>query len=469
MPIIRNTLGFKIVFCYILLFISGFSFLHFYGSSIIRNSVMNETHDMLKETGTVILQQHIDQEHYNEATIKSFESHIVVGAEAAKCRIMIVNMDGEILIDSDQQSQGKNVYSFDSDILHNTELNNVTLGDIITRPSITYTIPIANRAYLKGYIILSATMQYLDERASYYVNILDALFYTIMGVLVVVFFIIYIINTIPLRKLIRGAKGFSIRKQNPTIHIHSNDEYRDLAATLNVIGEEMSKFDEYQKRFIANISHDFRSPLTSIRGYAEALKDGTIPYENQEKYLDVILFETHRLNDLTSNLLQLNTFDKMDMVLDISTFDIHECIKKTADSLEGVALKKHIRFYLMFDLGESLLVKGDEGKIQQVLHNLMDNAIKFSGDHSQIEFRSKRRGERVYISVKDFGIGIPKGSISKVWERFYKTDLSRGKDKKGTGLGLCICKEIITAHGQKIDVVSTEGVGSEFTFTLEKA
>lgn len=119
--------------------------------------------------------------------------------------------------------------------------------------------------------------------------------------------------------------------------------------------------------------------------------------------------------------------------------------------------------------GKVLFVTGDVGKIQQVLYNLIDNAIKFSHNNSTITIETTEKNEKVFISVKDTGIGIPKDSIKKVWDRFYKSDYSRGKDKKGTGLGLTIVKEIIQAHNENIDVISTEGIGTEFIFSLPKS
>ena len=114
------------------------------------------------------------------------------------------------------------------------------------------------------------------------------------------------------------------------------------------------------------------------------------------------------------------------------------------------------------------MVNADEGKIHQVLYNLIDNAVKFSHSNSEVKICARKKGEKIFVSVKDYGIGIPKNSIGKIFDRFYKTDLSRGKDKKGTGLGLSISKEIINSHNQTINVVSTEGVGTEFIFTLKK-
>ena len=242
-----------------------------------------------------------------------------------------------------------------------------------------------------------------------------------------------------------------------------------MAKTLNVIGAELSKFDEYQRKFISNISHDFRSPLTSIQGYVQAMKDGVIPADNQEKYLDIILYETERLTKLTSNLIDMNNYDRDNIMLEQEAFDIHEAVKMTCESLEGTASNKKITFTYNFCEPEELLVYADKQKILQVLRNLCDNAIKFSHEESEICLHTFTKGEKVFISIKDSGIGIPREDLNLIWDRFYKTDLSRGKDKLGSGLGLAICREIINAHKQTIDVVSTVGVGSEFVFTLPKA
>jgi signal transduction histidine kinase len=245
-------------------------------------------------------------------------------------------------------------------------------------------------------------------------------------------------------------------------------EYRDLSVALSYMADEISKLDDYQKKFVANISHDFRSPLTSIKGYAEAIMDGTIPSDMQDKYLGIIVDETDRLNKLTSGLLELNRFDTKSTLLDIVSFDINQIIKKTAESFEGVCRSKKITLNLIFS-ATSTYVDADIGKIQQVLYNLIDNAIKFSHNNSEIKVSTEEKGDKVFISIKDYGIGIPRDSIKKIWDRFYKTDSSRGKDKKGTGLGLSISREIIQSHNENINVISTEGVGTEFIFTLAKS
>ena len=186
-----------------------------------------------------------------------------------------------------------------------------------------------------------------------------------------------------------------------------------------------------------------------------------------EKYLSVVLNETDRLTGLTNSLLTLNNLNTKGMILDRSNFDINQVIKNTSASFEGTCRQKLISIELVLT-GEEMFVNADLVKIQQVLYNLVDNAIKFSHKNSCIKIETIEKSNKLLVSVKDNGIGIPKDSVRLIWNRFYKTDLSRGKDRKGTGLGLSITKEIIQAHNENINVVSTEGVGTEFIFTLEK-
>jgi signal transduction histidine kinase len=272
----------------------------------------------------------------------------------------------------------------------------------------------------------------------------------------------------PLSRTVGVARHYAQGDFKPRCDIHADDEIQFIANTMNYMANELDTLEEDQRKFISNVSHDFRSPLTSIKGYVEAMLDGVIPPEMQNKYLNIILFETERLTKLTQGILDLNRFGHHGIMLDLADFDINHMIKNTILTFEGTCEKKGLSFDLVLT-GQELFVHGDMSKIQQVLYNLIDNATKFSNNDSAIKIETSIKNERVLISVKDYGIGIPADSIKKIWDRFYKTDLSRGKDKKGTGLGLAIVKEIIQAHGEHINVISTEGVGSEFIFTLPLA
>lgn len=309
----------------------------------------------------------------------------------------------------------------------------------------------------------SALVTYRDTLLeSVYITIL-VIFALSFSILIAFHFFVYR----PLRQITEVAQQYASGNLEYEIPVTSGDEIGYLSASLNYMSTQLQDMDDYQKKFIGNVSHDFRSPLTSIKGYLEAMADGTIPPEMQERYFKILLFETERLRDLTEDLLSLNEFDTKSLLLDYTTFDIHEVIKNTVASFEGTCEQKKISIELLLS-SKVQNVTADKRKIQQVLYNLVDNAIKFSPNDSEITIETRDKSGKVFVSVKDNGIGIPKKSITKIWERFYKTDLSRGKDKKGTGLGLAIVKEIIQAHNENINVVSTEGVGTEFIFSLSK-
>ena len=183
----------------------------------------------------------------------------------------------------------------------------------------------------------------------------------------------------------------------------------------------------------------------------------------QEKYLQRVIDETNRLTKLTESLLSLDSIESVK--LNKTSFDINKVIRDTASSFEVQCNSKNITIELIL-INVSQYVIADLSKIQQVLYNLIDNAIKFSSQNSSIIIQTSLKKEKIFISVKDTGIGIAKNEQSKVFDRFYKSDLSRGKDKKGTGLGLAIVKEILQTHGENIDVISTVGIGTEFIFSL---
>ena len=318
---------------------------------------------------------------------------------------------------------------------------------------------------VQGYVLIHMPMEIALAQVK---EIVDISSLSIIIILISTFVLIIVFTIIvyrPIRNITKTAEAYARGDFSKQIAINSNDEIGHLANTLNYMATTLSSMEEEQRKFISNVSHDFRSPLTSIKGYIKAMLDGTIPVEMQEKYLNIILFETERLNKLTQNILDLNKFGHNGMSLDISDFDINQLIRNTIMTFEGVCNKKGLSFDLYLT-GQELFVKGDISKIQQVLYNLIDNATKFSHNNTAIIIETNIRNEKVLISVKDKGIGIPSNSIKKVWERFYKTDQSRGRDKKGSGLGLAIVKEIVQAHNENINVISTEGVGTEFIFTL---
>lgn len=467
----KRSLVLKFIICYILVGFSLFLIMNTYGISRIQRSLIEDKKNVLYEEASLIASEYMNNYFMENSSLVDLRTQLSTIDTFLNTRIWFVRTDGSILLDTqDPFVSGRNIYlnKICEGLLDNVFTENVTISGIITEPMLTVVYPISYHYSFKGYIVMHTPIAEIKSDSIYYTDIINICFLIFLLLLIALFVYIYFLTIRPLHIIGQAAKQYSDGHYDYPLQINSHDEYLDLANSLRYMAGELNSLDDYQKKFVANISHDFRSPLTSIKGYAEAIQDGTIPYEVQGKYLDIILFETDRLNKLTANLLELNSFKNKGVLLEITSFDVNQMIKHTAQAFEGGCTKKNIQLDLLFS-EKVTMVEADFGKIQQVLYNLIDNAIKFSHNDSRIIISSEVQGEKVFLSIKDFGMGIPKDSLKKVWDRFYKIDTSRGRDKKGTGLGLSITKEIINAHGENINLISTEGVGSEFIFTLAKA
>ncbi len=391
-------------------------------------------------------------------------------------RIMFITPSGDVILDTNNSSTDK---SNEDRILFS--INDFDYGDLkgkhdilwdfyglFSEPALSVFSPISNSFEIKGYVVINIPESAIVERVYDTFNT-NYLTLAIVLILSSAFLVLYFFQVHrPIKEITRATNEYS--KGNLSYHVKPmhNDEIGRLGMSLDYMASQLNESDKFQQKFLSNISHDFRSPLTSIKGYLEAIQDGTIPPEMLDKYIGIMLFETERLTKLTSNILTLNELDPKSVRLDISTFDLNSIIRHTVETFEGTCKKKGIKFNITY-ANSVQNVKADKGRIQQVIYNLIDNAIKFSKENSYIYITVKEKGEKAQISIKDTGCGIAKVDIDKIWDRFYKSDSSRGRDKKGSGLGLSITKEVIQAHGENIDVVSTVGVGTEFIFTLELA
>ncbi|BBF44795.1 phosphate regulon sensor protein PhoR [Lachnospiraceae bacterium KM106-2] len=467
----KQSIGKKFTLCFLFIILAMFIFLNTYGKNSIRNEIIQQKKTSLYSEAELICKKYASDYYVNDLSLHSLRRQLIAIDEYLGTRIWLVNADGTLLCDtrnSLEDDQKINVKTLDSSLLTNTNIENLSLPAYFDEPVLSVTSSVIVNYKVKAYVMMFLPNSSLTDDTILVTNVINICLLILGLVLIILFIYLYIITVYPLRKLKQAAIEYTGGNYDYKLNLKSHDEFHDLGNTIEYMASEMNNQEAYQKKFIANISHDFRSPLTSIKGYAEAMLDGTIPYENQDHYLEIILFEAERLNKLTSNLLSLNTFDNKGMLLDISIFNVNEIIKSTVASFEGTCIKKKIKVILEFS-EKDMPVSADMGRIQQVLYNLLDNAIKFSHSNSSIKITTRERNDKIFIAVKDHGEGIPKESITKIWDRFYKSDPSRGKDKKGTGLGLSIVKEIINAHNENINVVSTEGAGTEFVFSLPMA
>ncbi|MDD6212646.1 MAG: HAMP domain-containing sensor histidine kinase [Clostridiales bacterium] len=399
----------------------------------------------------------------------NLQDHMSMLAAYTGQRIWFINGEGRICYDSADSNNLTDtiVESFDITDSHQYYRTGDFYGSM-TSDVLSVLAPVTGNFQTYGYIVIHIPLSEVESLAD---QMMPSIYYTVLLVYFVSLLILLLVHVyviLPLSKITQAANEYAAGNLKYTVQVDSQDEFGYLADTLNLMTQELSYAEENQKKFIANVSHDFRSPLTSIKGYLEAMIDGVIPPENQEKYIRIVIAETERLNNLTQSMLSLNSLERKNMHLEYSNFDICPLIKNVCATFEGKCFSRNITIDLRLS-SASIPVHADMGRIQQVIYNLTDNAIKFSNNNSSIRIQVTEKREKVFVAVKDYGIGIPKENLKKIWNRFFKTDESRGKDKYGTGLGLSIVKEIIQAHGENIDVISTEGIGTEFIFSLTKA
>lgn len=448
--------------------IALFVILNTVGLHRMQDKMLTRTKETLYQDGTVYVSRYLLEYYKQSADVKEISVQFELLETMTGARIWLVNNTGKILMDSAQKAAGFSLTEADSSFLDTTFHENVFFKGIMEKPVLSVTVPVIYEYSNKGFLVLTVPMEQIASESIYYLDFVNVAYLIFQPVLLAVLVLIYYLTAVPAKRITRAARSFSRGNFKEPLKINASSEYKELGDTIQYMGDKLKNADDAQRKFVSNVSHDFRSPLTSIKGYIEAIKDGTIPAEMQEKYLDIVIFETERLTKLTANLLELNSFDDNGIILHKTEFDINQMIKQIALSFEGTFKKKKLVLNLVFSEKEQF-VRADIDKIEQVLYNLIDNAVKFSNQDSAIRITTEEKGNKVMIGVKDNGIGIPKESLNRIWERFYKTDSSRGKDKKGTGLGLSIVKEIITAHEENISVVSTEGVGTEFIFSLPQA
>ncbi|SKA95405.1 hypothetical protein SAMN05443428_11825 [Caloramator quimbayensis] len=355
-----------------------------------------------------------------------------------------------------------------------TEIDEVRKRNIIVKtgsfkgmfstPMLTVGMPIIIDGQVRSVVFLHSPLNEIT-------NALKRVFFVIwmaafFAILISAFIIYYFSDRIlikPLGRINETAKLISKGEFDRRVDLTSDDEIGDLAKSFNYMADSLENLEKMRRSFIANISHELRSPMTSINGFLSGIIDGTIPQEKTSYYLKIVYDEIKRLIRLINDLLDLARLESGEFSLSIGTFDINELIRQRIIKFEDKINKKKINVEVVLT-GNKLKVKGDRDRIDQVITNLVDNAIKFVPEEGLIEIKTEIKEDRLLVSVFNNGPSIPKDEIAYIWDRFHKVDKARSKGG-GTGLGLSIARQIINQHKQTIWVESGDK-GTKFTFTL---
>ena len=330
---------------------------------------------------------------------------------------------------------------------------------------LSYVKPIYSNGEIDGYIIMTPNSYYGGK------NIMIIIWISIVCAMIISGLIInYFANKLvvkPLGEINNAAKRLTQGQVNERVAVRSNDEIGQLAESFNSMAESLEKVDNTRKEFISNVSHELRSPITSIKGFVGGILDGVIPKDKESYYFKIVYEEINRLARLVNDLLDISAMEAGKFNLQKSDFDINGVISLCILNVESKIKGKRLDVRAVFEEKRNYVI-ADRDRIIQVLTNLLENAIKYSNDNGQIEVTTYTKGEKIYISIFNSGENISKDDLNNIWDRFYKSDKSR-TNKVSTGLGLPIVRLILSQHNEDVWVNNIDGKGVKFTFSLKRA
>lgn len=286
--------------------------------------------------------------------------------------------------------------------------------------------------------------------------------------ILLMFFVIYIMTnrmSKPLRLMSQASKAMARGDFSKRIPVTSDDEIGELAISFNMMTNSLARSEGMRKNFVANVSHELKTPMTTIGGFIDGILDGTIEEDKQKYYLEIVSDEVKRLSRLVQSMLSMSKLESGEFVLKPELFDFRELICSVVISQERRIESQNINISGLDEI-ESISLNADRDLIYQVIYNLVDNAVKFTGEGGNISFELANKNKKTVFVITNTGKGIPQSDLPHIFERFYKVDKSRSASKNSTGLGLYIVKTIVTAHGGSISVSSKEGEYTSFKVVL---
>lgn len=342
-----------------------------------------------------------------------------------------------------------------------------TYSDVFIAPVHTFEIPIFENDTFRGAIMMHTSLSELKEplRRVYEIIWSSAAMAIIISCIVIYYFSQRIIIR-PLGKINNVAEKISKGDVEKRVYIDSKDEIGVLAKSFNSMANSLEAVDKNRRQFISNVSHEIRSPITSIKGFIGGILDGVIPKDKQRYYLSLTYSEIQRLTRLVNGLLDLSSIEAGQFKLKTEKLDINETIRLCIIKFESKIKNKKLKVDVYME-DDKLFVLSDKDRTIQIITNIVDNAIKYVNEGGNIKVYTKSKSNKAIISIFNDGPSISEEDLKHIWDRFYKGDKSRTV-KVSTGLGLSIVRSILTQLGEDIWVKNKESGGVEFTFTLKR-
>ena len=408
-------------------------------------------------------------EEYNDV-IKDTMSTLSGGLQAD---IIVTDMDGCITFMSEN---AESIDSFTviskelvSSALHGTLQEVSDFGGIYNDKYFIVGVPVQ---LLQGNGLTSIGAVFVTSTASHYKDYVITIVKIFCSAGIVIFALIFCFMglfsyqlTKPLGQMAKAAKAFGKGDFSIRVNVSSNDEIGELARSFNTMADSLAASEGMRRAFVANVSHELKTPMTTIAGFIDGILDGTIPQERQSYYLNIVTVEVKRLSRLVTSMLALSRIDSGELKMVRQTFDISSTVLNTFLTFEQKLEQRRINVIGLDEL-KALNIEGDPDMIHQVVYNLVENASKFTNEGGDITVKTQKQGSEAVVSITNTGEGIPAEHIGFIFDRFYKTDKSRSHDKNGMGLGLYLVRSIIRQHGGDITAESEEGKYTTFEFRI---
>jgi signal transduction histidine kinase len=468
----KNSIQKKLFITYGIAIIIGFAILALALLRILDQYFIEDRKELLYDQGKKVAREAAEVLYLENPNSRSLINDLQVLDKFLNAHIWVVNSRGTIVAVS-----GANEDNLLGRKLPEEKLDNLVKGDsieergnfegMLSEPSLTVGYPVFVNDKFSGVVLVHASLLEIQN------NFKEVYRLTLWAILIsvaVAYGILYIqIRRIsnPLREISEAAKVIAGGEFQKRLDINTRDEIEELGRSFNNMAESLEKIEENRRNLIANISHDLRSPMTSIRGFIEGMIDGTIPEDKREHYLNIVLDESKRLIKITNELLELSSMQQGSLEIKKEAFELNETIRRKIIAYEKSITEKNLNVTFSMSEEKSFAVS-DQGLIERIISNLMDNAVKYTPAMGSIDIRTFAKEGKLMVEVINTGESISAEELNKVWERFHKGDASRGIHKGGYGLGLSIVKEIISQLDERIWVSSGEGF-VKFIFTVEKA
>ncbi|AQS11363.1 alkaline phosphatase synthesis sensor protein PhoR [Clostridium saccharobutylicum] len=318
----------------------------------------------------------------------------------------------------------------------------------------------------KGYVIIQSFMEPINETTSVLKKqlMIVCLFSLLIGSCIA--FILANKFSKPILEINEASKRIAEGDFDTVVSVKSKDEVAILAQTINHMSKQLKQKDNIKKQFIANISHELKTPLSSIRAYGELLLDCDIVDNNEkDKYAEIIIMNSKKLNNMVEDILELSEIQSGNYILESSSFCLIALIEDVLNDINALAAEKNVQITLE-TFNDTLLITADKDKIHSVFCNILQNAIRHSNLNGIVEIKLTNIDSNLYICIIDNGDGIPKDKLPYIWDRFYKVDKSRKSEKSGAGLGMAIVKEILKLHNYTYGIESQVGIGTQVWFDI---